>query len=566
VPGLRKEIRIKRGILHYCRAGTRPHPQSLSRAARALGVCFFRGIRFNPCVSPIRKFRQRFLSFGFIFHLSALTVGAAETNNLFQQVRAINPSLPAEKLPLAGWTVRESALGPQRQQELRPIAATTIVKLATTYYVEELQTGRWLVGNLVGGKSPTIECGQSFTNLAALLDATAFAPLPKPPEGFVLREIIRLPNHPCRLASNGQGKMLYVLCLNGDVWRVDLTDQGLRQILRGDEFLDPKLGSPALTGMVLDSQNRLYLVANQHDDTVNPIRNNITIFRTTAQHDGDPASPIPWLKTSYPFGIGPFNHGVGHIAFGPDGYLYVNSGSRTDGNETGDDDHYSREGETPLTACIWRLDPRRNSQPTIEVYVRGLRNAYGFTWNSRGEMFATDNGPNADAPEELNQIVAGRHYGFPYHFSNWTKKPYPYTPDAPTGFDFIPPLANLGPDGGYQDKPCYTFDPHSSPSGIVFLGQDFPPAYRNSFLVARFGNLLERNPDVGFDVLQGELQRDRLGVYEVHFKTFLAPIARPVDLHLSGKGKVYICEYSRQIQNKGYNGMLPGRILELSVK
>jgi hypothetical protein len=37
-------------------------------------------------------------------------------------------------------------------------------------------------------------------------------------------------------------------------------------------------------------------------------------------------------------------------------------------------------------------------------------------------------------------------------------------------------------------------------------------------------------------------------------------------LHLSGKGKVYICEYSRQIDNGGFNGMLPGRVLELAAK
>ncbi|MDB6121242.1 MAG: Cytochrome c class [Pedosphaera sp.] len=514
-------------------------------------------------MSKIHNVRYWLLLVGFVLCIIASPIGAAETNDIFQKVRAINPSLPAEQLSLSNWTVRESALGPQRQQELRPITAATIVKLDTTYYVEEKQTSRWLVGNLVGGQPQTIECGQSFTNLSALLDATAFAPLPKPPNGFALREIVRLPNHPSRLASNGQGKILYVLCVNGDVWRVDLTDNGIKQILHGDQYLDRKLGSPALTGMVLDSQNRLYLVANQHDDAVNPIRNNVTIFRTTAQHEGDPANPKPWLKTSYPFGIGPFNHGVGHIAFGPDGFLYVNSGSRSDGNETGDDDHYSKEGETPLTACIWRLDPHRKSQPMIEVYARGLRNAYGFAWNSHGEMFATDNGPNADPPEELNHIIAGKHYGFPYRFSNWTEKPYPYTPNPPAGFEFVPPVANLGPAGGYHNKPYFTFDPHSSPSGIVFLGEDFPPAYRNTFLVARFGNLLECNRDVGFDILQGELRKNKRGDYEAHFKTFLAPIARPVDLHLSGKGKVYICEYSRQIQNKGYNGMLPGRILEL---
>jgi hypothetical protein len=43
----------------------------------------------------------------------------------------------------------------------------------------------------------------------------------------------------------------------------------------------------------------------------------------------------------------------------------------------------------------------------------------------------------------------------------------------------------------------------------------------------------------------------------------LSPIARPVDLHLSGRGTVWICEYSRQTDNKGYSGMLPGRVVEM---
>jgi len=128
------------------------------------------------------------------------------------------------------------------------------------------------------------------------------------------------------------------------------------------------------------------------------------------------------------------------------------------------------------------------------------------------------------------------------------------------------PIANLGPDaGGKRDQPMYTFDPHSSPSGIVFLRDDFPQAYRGGFFVARFGNLLEK-PRVGFDVLFVKLEKGKDGVYAAHVKTLLAPIARPVDLHLSGKGRVYICEYSRQIDNKGFNGMLPGRTLELAVR
>jgi hypothetical protein len=82
--------------------------------------------------------------------------------------------------------------------------------------------------------------------------------------------------------------------------------------------------------------------------------------------------------------------------------------------------------------------------------------------------------------------------------------------------------------------------------------------------VARFGNLVETK-QVGCDVLQVGLHRQD-GVYQARVHPLLAPIARPVDLHLSGKGKVYICEYSRQTDNRGFSNMLPGRVLELAVK
>ncbi|HEX4645039.1 MAG TPA: PQQ-dependent sugar dehydrogenase, partial [Verrucomicrobiae bacterium] len=245
---------------------------------------------------------------------------------------------------------------------------------------------------------------------------------------------------------------------------------------------------------------------------------------------------------------------------------YVSSGSRTDANETGSDPNYFRGGEVPLTACFWRLDPKAD-KPAIQVFARGLRNPFGFCWNDSGEMFATDNGPDEDAPEELNLIQEGKHYGFPYKFSNWTRKPYPYTPDPPPGLEFTLPIANVGPDaGGSGRKPLYTFDAHSSPGGIVCLGDDFPQEYRGTFLVTRFGNLLSRRKDVGFDLLNVRLEKNARGVYEAQVKTLISPLARPIDVYLGGKGKVYICEYTRVLDNSGKVAMMPGRLLELAVK
>ena len=491
---------------------------------------------------------------------------AAEGSTKLDQIQAINPLAPAKELNCSEWTCKEWVLGDQRQMDLKPLAASTIVEASNTYYVEEQQSGRWLAGhrNDARGLVQEIHCDRAFENLDELLKATKFADLPQPPEGFAIREVARFARNPSRLTSDGQGKTLYALVGDADVWRIDLATGQQRQILKGIEYIDTSRGDRHTVGLLLDRQRRLYIVVNQRIYKSAPLQNEITIYRTTGFVDGEPAAPKPWLRTFYPWGIGPFNHGVGHLAIGPDGLLYVSSGSRTDGNETGGDPRYSREGEAPLTSCIWRIDPWAED-PLIEVYARGLRNAYGFCWNDRGEMFATDNGPDADPAEELNQIERDGHYGFPFQFADWAKKPYAYTPDPPAGVSFKPPIANLGPDGGYAGKPLYSFDPHSSPSGIVYLGNDFPEGYRGTFLVARFGNLLERPKDVGFDVLQVRLQRNAEGRYEAQMKTVLSPIARPVDLHLGGQGKVYICEYSRQIENKGYSGLLPGRVLELSV-
>ena len=199
-----------------------------------------------------------------------------------------------------------------------------------------------------------------------------------------------------------------------------------------------------------------------------------------------PAEPKPWFKTEYPYGIDTFNYGVSCIAQGPDGFIYVSSGSRTDHGEKGNDPKRSTAGEVELTSCIWRLDPRSES-PKIETFARGLRNAWGFCWDDNGRMFATENGPNAKPPEELNLLERGKHYGFPYRFSDWDHKAYPDQPDAPPGLQIELPVVNDGPDGGVSatQPTLSTFDGHSSPAGIVCLGSQFPVRDRGRSAVGR---------------------------------------------------------------------------------
>jgi sugar lactone lactonase YvrE len=200
--------------------------------------------------------------------------------------------------------------------------------------------------------------------------------------------------HGVRMASDGTGRVIYVLIENGDVWRLEPQSGAFRQIIWAKNYLDRKPGDTAgplfVLGLAFSKDGRLYIASNQPNNLKPPFQNRVTIYRTTTTQDGDPAEPKVWFEKSYP-GNSAYVHGMEHIAFGPDGMLYAGNGARTDANQINPDPNYYQGGEMELTSSIWRLDPK-SENPEIEVFVRGVRNAYGFCWNDKGEMFATENG------------------------------------------------------------------------------------------------------------------------------------------------------------------------------
>ncbi len=405
----------------------------------------------------------------------------------------------------------------------------------------------------------TVRAKSRFPTFELLVDSMCPTTLPEPPAGWKLTVALPLKFNPVRVLAHQDGRQVLLLAANGDVWRWDLSSAEPARIFEAKDYIDERLGGQACLGLATDRKGRLYVVSNQCDKSKNPVMNEVTIFRAQPLPDGGWSRPQAWLRTAYPFGVGPYNHGVSHIEQGPDGLLYVSSGARTDGNEAGQSDNYFKGGEVPLTATLWRLDPEA-ATPQAEVYARGLRNTFHFTWDKTGRLLGVENGPDADAPEELNIIKPGRHYGFPYQFSDWTRKAYPHTPDAPPNLRFTKPIRNLGPDALGTEGPTSTFTPHSSPSAIVELGDDWPAPLGGQLIVARFGNLIAASS--GYDLLRLKVDFAQ-ETAETH--TLLTPLGRPIALLKLPGHRLLIAEYTRGT-TLGAGLSTPGRLLILEPK
>lgn len=150
---------------------------------------------------------------------------------------------------------------------------------------------------------------------------------------------------------------------------------------------------------------------------------NTRVSRFTASTMGsvDPTTEAVVLSLAQPAS----NHNGGHLAFGPDGYLYIGTG---DGGGGGDPFGNGQNGQTLLGAML-RLDvdaafpyavPSDNpsvSNPNVrdEIWAIGLRNPWRYSFDREtGDLYVADVGQNDY--EEVNFQPAtspgGENYGW----------------------------------------------------------------------------------------------------------------------------------------------------------
>jgi glucose/arabinose dehydrogenase len=139
----------------------------------------------------------------------------------------------------------------------------------------------------------------------------------------------------------------------------------------------------------------------------------------------DPASERVLLAMDKPG----YNYEAGHIAFSPDGYLYIATGDsvRNPANEAGKfaQDTFSllgkilridvnKTGENGETYAIPADNPFVKGGGSPEVFAYGFRNPYRFSFDisdKDSRLFVVDVGQAM--MEEVNLVVAGGNYGWP---------------------------------------------------------------------------------------------------------------------------------------------------------
>jgi glucose/arabinose dehydrogenase len=146
------------------------------------------------------------------------------------------------------------------------------------------------------------------------------------------------------------------------------------------------------------------------------------------------------------------------------------------------------------------------------------------------QLFASENGPDFnDAPDEVNHIRWGHHYGFPEQFG---------------------PIGEGEAEGEPYSGPVYPATAHASANGLAYVNHpDWPAQYR-ALYVSLFGEVFNPIP-VGHIVERVTLRSETTPSGELTYRgdptPFITGLDRPLPLVSTPAGNLVVGDYATGI-------------------
>ncbi|MGN6416257.1 MAG: PQQ-dependent sugar dehydrogenase [Pseudobacter sp.] len=223
------------------------------------------------------------------------------------------------------------------------------------------------------------------------------------------------------------------------------------------------------------------------------------------------------------------------IEFGPDGYLYISVGTLCNDCKEADKE----------TATILQVDTATWKR---KIYASGLRNTIGFDFHPvTGALWGVDNGGDGKGnrwpPEEVNHIVEGGNYGYPFAYG---KKEVDQSREDPPGDTKEQWVKNTQPS-------ILELTAHMAPIGFTFLDSSSgaPRDYYGDGLVCWHGSW-NRSKPVGFKVQRIKFNNGIATGADDFLTGFLKPgflffkrkarFGRPAGVLASPDGAIYISD------------------------